>query len=65
MAAVTDLVGRKEARKPFSRESIEANWDIARGEKETDGHRIFYLEEAADSGIEGMLLDVLIGMGFR
>jgi predicted nucleotidyltransferase component of viral defense system len=59
LAVVADLISKKEARKPYSRGSIEANWEIARGEKGADGHRIFYLEEVEDSDIKGMLLDTL------
>lgn len=59
LAEVVDLVWKKEKRKPISRGSIEVNWEIARGEKEADGHRIFYLEEVEDSDIKGMLDKVL------
>ena len=55
MGMVGELMARKESRAPLSRDSIEANWRVALGEKEKDGSRVFYLEEIPDLRIEDML----------
>lgn len=59
LEVVAEILSGKEARRPRGRDFVEANWDIARSEKEADGHRIFYLEEVEDFRIEGMLNEVL------
>jgi uncharacterized protein len=59
---VSGIVSEKEKRKPFSREAIMANWETACSEREADGHRIFYLEDAAEPDVEGMLLNILEAM---
>lgn len=49
---VIDLIGRKEMRKPMSKEAIRTNWLIAIGEKAEEVAKIHYSRVVADEQIE-------------
>ena len=59
---IVELVKQKEVRKPISRESMLANWKIAKQEKSGEVQKIYYSEEAADSEMEKMLQGLDIGI---
>ena len=59
---IVELIKKKEVRKPLSQQSILANWENAKLEKEGDSQRIHYIEEVDDLEMEEMLKTLNIGL---
>lgn len=55
MQEIIDLIKQKEIRKPISKESILANWQVAREDKIDESVSIYYTEEAPDAQIKDMI----------
>jgi len=58
---ILGLIRQKEIRKKISRDSILANWEIAKQEKSGEVRRIYYSEEVGDAEIEEMIRGLDIG----
>ena len=52
---ITDLIKRKEIRKPINQDSMLKNWNIARKEKEEELARIYYANDIEDTEIEDLI----------
>lgn len=52
---IIGLIKQKEIRKPITKASILANWEIAKKEKEKEVARIYYSKAVFDSDIEKMI----------
>lgn len=52
---IVELIKQKEVRKTISKESILANWGVAKQEKAGELQRIYYSEEVKDVEIEKMI----------
>lgn len=59
---IIKLIKQKEIRKSISRESIFANWRIAKQEKSGEAQRIYYSESVTDKEIEKMISGLDIGI---
>ena len=59
---IIGLIKQKEVRKPISKESIMAKWEIAKQEKSGEVQRIYYSEEVEDAEIEKMIKGLNIGL---
>lgn len=58
---IVGLIEQKEVRKTISKDSILANWKIAKQEKSGEVQRIYYSEEVEDEEIEKMIKRLEIG----
>lgn len=52
---IISLIKRKEIRKTISKDSISANWMVAKQDKIGESQRIYYSEEVKDAEIEEMI----------
>ena len=59
---IIGLIKQKEVRRPISKESIMAKWEIAKQEKSGEVQRIYYSEEVEDAEIEEMIKGLHIGL---
>ena len=55
ISEITELIKKKEIRKPIKQESMLNNWKIAKKEKEEELSRIYYAREVSDADVEGLI----------